>query len=81
MLGVEVVRGDLEDPAGLAEGRRMTSWWAMRTDLENAGATFVDAPVVVDRGVITSRGPIDLAACTMAVIEALQEMPANAVTK
>ena len=53
----------------------------MRTDLENAGATVVDEPVVVDRSVITSRGPIDLAALTREVIGALQDMPATVVAE
>lgn len=47
--------------AGLAEGRKMTSYESIRTDLRNAGAHVLDRPVVVDRGVITSRSPDDLA--------------------
>lgn len=46
--------------AGLAQGRRMTSWPTLRTDLINAGAVWVDESLVVDRGVITSRNPGDL---------------------
>lgn len=46
--------------AGLAEGREMTSYHSIRTDLKNAGAKVVDRSVVADRGVITSRNPDDL---------------------
>ncbi|MCF3972836.1 type 1 glutamine amidotransferase domain-containing protein [Paracoccus salsus] len=46
--------------AGLAKGRRMTSYVSIRTDIGNAGADVVDESVVVDRGVITSRNPGDL---------------------
>jgi protease I len=46
--------------AGLLKGKRVTAWWSTQPDLENAGATFVDAPVVVDGNVVTSRAPIDL---------------------
>lgn len=47
--------------AGLADGREMTSYHSIRTDLANAGAKVTDRSVVVDRGVITSRNPDDLA--------------------
>jgi protease I len=47
--------------AGGAKGRRITSWPSLRTDLENAGAEWVDEPVVVDRALVTSRKPDDLA--------------------
>ena len=46
--------------AGLLKGRRATAWWAMKNDLTNAGATFVDEAVVVDGKIITSRAPTDL---------------------
>ncbi len=57
--------------AGLAEGRRLTSYDSIRTDMKNAGAEVVDEPVVVDRGVITSRNPDDLEAFVGAIEEAL----------
>lgn len=53
--------------ADLLEGRRATAWGPMRRDLERAGATYVDAPVVIDGNLITSRGPIDLAAFLTAI--------------
>lgn len=46
--------------AGLVSGRRMTSWGSVRTDLQNAGAKWEDASVVVDGDFITSRKPADL---------------------
>ncbi len=58
---------------GLAQGRRMTSFKSIRTDLKNAGATVVDEQVVVDEDgpftLITSRNPDDLPAFCQAVID------------
>jgi protease I len=48
--------------AGVAKGRTMTSYPTLRTDLTNAGASWVDREVVVDRGLLTSRKPGDLPA-------------------
>jgi protease I len=55
--------------AGIVEGCRLTSYPSLRTDLENAGAEWVDQAVVVDRGLITSRKPADLPAFNRALIE------------
>jgi protease I len=57
--------------AGLANGKRLTSWPSLRADLNNAGAHWVDEECVVDRGLITSRKPADIAAFSRAIIEAL----------
>ena len=57
--------------AGLANGRRLTCYKSIRTDLANAGATVVDEAVVVDGNIITSRCPDDLPAFCDAIIEAL----------
>jgi protease I len=46
--------------AGLLEGRVMTSWPGIRDDIVNAGATWLDQPVVEDGNLVTSRGPQDL---------------------
>jgi protease I len=46
--------------AGVLEGRTITSWPSLRTDIENAGATWVDQAVRVDGRLITSRKPDDL---------------------
>lgn len=57
--------------AGAAKGRDVTSWPSLRTDLENAGACWKDAEVVIDGHVITSRKPGDIPAFTRAVIDAV----------
>jgi len=58
--------------AGVVEGRRLTSYIAIRDDLVNAGADWVDEEVVVDGNLITSRKPDDLPAFMRAVIASLQ---------
>ena len=57
--------------AGLANGRRLTCYKSIRTDVANAGATVVDEAVVVDGNIITSRCPDDLPAFCDAIIETL----------
>jgi protease I len=59
--------------AGVVEGRTMTSWPAIRTDLRNAGAIVVDQEVVVDKGLVTSRWPDDMPAFTAKFAEELRE--------
>jgi protease I len=59
--------------AGGAKGRRMTSWPSLRTDLTNAGASWVDQEVIVDRGVVTSRKPDDIPAFNRKMIEEFAE--------
>jgi len=46
--------------ADVVEGRRLTSWPSLRTDLENAGAEWVDEKVVRDENLVTSRKPDDI---------------------
>ncbi|WP_242120053.1 type 1 glutamine amidotransferase domain-containing protein [Sphingomonas lacusdianchii] len=53
---------------GAARGRRLTSWPSLRSDLQNAGADWVDEAVVVDRGLVTSRKPDDIPAFNREVI-------------
>ena len=48
--------------AGVVDGRTLTSWPSLRTDLANAGATWVDEQVYVDGNLVTSRKPDDLPA-------------------
>lgn len=48
--------------AGVANGRTLTSWRSLKTDLRNAGANWVNEKVVQDGNLVTSRGPQDLAA-------------------
>lgn len=57
--------------AGVVDGRRLTSWPSLRTDLRNAGADWVDEQVVVDGNLITSRKPDDLEAFNRALVDAL----------
>jgi len=59
--------------AGVVSGRTMTSYPSLRTDLENAGATWVDEEVVVDKGLVSSRNPDDLPAFNAKVIEEISE--------
>lgn len=59
--------------AGIAEGRRLTSYPSVRTDLVNAGADWVDEPVVADNGVVTSRRPDDLEAFVGKIVEEIEE--------
>ena len=47
---------------GAAKGHRMTSWPSLKTDIANAGGEWVDAEVVVDANLVTSRKPDDLPA-------------------
>lgn len=61
--------------AGVAEGRTLTAYKSIRTDLRNAGAEVVDKEVVVDDGLITSRCPDDLPAFNAAMIQAFAEAP------
>jgi len=46
--------------ADIVRGKKATSWPSVSTDLKNAGAMYVDAPVVVDGNIVTSRKPADL---------------------
>jgi protease I len=59
--------------AGAVDGKRMTSWPSLQTDLRNAGAQWVDQEVVVDEGLVTSRKPDDLPAFCAKMIEEFAE--------
>jgi protease I len=48
--------------AGAAKGREITSWPSLKSDLNNAGARWVDREVVVDKGLVSSRKPDDIPA-------------------
>lgn len=58
--------------ADVVEGRTLTSWPSIRTDLANAGATVVDEQVHVDGNLITSRKPDDIPAFTEALIRGIE---------
>lgn len=55
--------------AGVVRGRTITSWPSLKTDLINAGATWVDQEVVADGGVVSSRKPADIPAFNRKMIE------------
>jgi protease I len=59
--------------AGAIRGRTMTSWPSLKTDLKNAGATWVDKEVVSDKGLVTSRKPDDLPAFNREMIRLFSE--------
>ncbi|MDP9173922.1 MAG: type 1 glutamine amidotransferase [Planctomycetota bacterium] len=59
--------------ADVVRGRKMTSFDSLRTDLENAGADWVDEEVVVDNGLVTSRKPADIPAFNEKMIEEFAE--------
>lgn len=53
--------------ADILKGRKLTGYWNIQADLKNAGGTVLDAPVVVDGNLITSRHPIDVSDFSRAV--------------
>jgi protease I len=59
--------------ANAVKGRTLTSWPSLQTDLRNAGAEWVDEEVVVDQGLVTSRGPDDIPAFNAKMIEEFAE--------
>jgi protease I len=59
--------------ADVVEGRKLTSWPSLQTDLRNAGAEWVDEEVVVDNGLVTSRKPDDLEAFNAKIVEEFAE--------
>jgi protease I len=59
--------------ADVVDGREVTSWPSLRTDLENAGAIWTDREVVVDGGLVTSRNPGDIPAFSRKLIEEIGE--------
>jgi deglycase len=59
--------------ADVVRGRTLTSWPSLKTDIENAGGTWVDEEVHVDQGLVTSRKPDDLPAFNAKTIEEFAE--------
>jgi len=59
--------------ADIVKGKRVTSWPSIAIDLKNAGAIWLDEPVVIDDSIITSRKPSDLPQFDKAIIEAMDE--------
>lgn len=59
--------------AEIVEGHQVTSWTSIKVDLMNAGAEWVDEPVVCDHKLITSRNPDDIPAFNDAMIKLFQK--------
>lgn len=59
--------------AGILKGRTVTSYPAIKSDLTNAGANWVDEEVVVDNGLVTSRSPDDLPAFCEKIVEEFKD--------
>jgi protease I len=59
--------------ADVVNGRKVTSYTSIQTDLKNAGANWVDQEVVVDQGLVTSRKPDDLPAFNRKMVEEIAE--------
>jgi protease I len=59
--------------AGVVRGRKLTSFPSLKTDLKNAGATWVDETVVTDQGLVTSRKPSDIPAFNDKMLEEFAE--------
>jgi protease I len=59
--------------AGVVDGRTLTSWPSLQTDIKNAGGNWVDEEVHVDEGFVTSRKPDDLDAFIAKAIEEFAE--------
>src|SRR5437588_4729520 len=59
--------------ANLLRGRMMTSWPAIKVDMRNAGANWVDQEVIVDNGLVSSRKPDDIPAFNKRMVEEFAE--------
>jgi protease I len=62
--------------AGVLDGRTLTSWPSLKTDLHNAGATWVDEEVHVDGNLVSSRKPDDLPAFCREIVQVFASTPA-----
>src|SRR6186997_3018536 len=64
--------------ADVARGRRLTSYWSIKTDVRNAGGNWVDEEVVVDGNLVTSRSPDDIPAFNEKLLELFARAPVGA---
>jgi protease I len=67
--------------ADVVQDRRLTSFWSIKTDVENAGGNWVDQDVVVDGNIVTSRNPDDLQAFNRELVELFAKAPAGAAAR
>lgn len=74
MIGAICHGGQVLVSAKIVDGRRLTSYRAVKDDLEFAGAVWVDEPVVKDKNLVTSRVPNDLPQFMPVVIETLSSI-------
>ncbi|WP_149203840.1 type 1 glutamine amidotransferase domain-containing protein [Actinotalea subterranea] len=72
-VGVICHGGWILTDADVLRGRTLTSYPSLKTDLRNAGATWVDQEVVVDAGLVSSRVPDDLPAFNAKLVEEIAE--------
>lgn len=59
--------------ADALRGKNATSYWSIKTDVENAGASWKDEAVVTDQGIVTSRSPEDLPMFVDKIVEEVEE--------
>jgi len=64
--------------ADVARGRKLTSFWSIKTDVKNAGGNWVDQKVVVDGNLVTSRSPGDIPAFNEKLLEEFAKTPVGA---
>jgi protease I len=64
--------------AEVARGRKLTSFWSIKTDVKNAGGNWVDEEVVLDGNLVTSRSPRDIPAFNKTLLEEFAKTPVGA---
>ena len=62
---------------GAVRGRTVTSWPSLKTDIQNAGGSWIDEPVILSNGVVTSRKPDDIPAFNKKMIELFSKASAE----
>lgn len=72
-VGVICHGGWILTDADVLQGREITSYPSLKTDLQNAGAKWVDAEVICDEGLVSSRTPDDLPAFNAKLVEEIEE--------
>ena len=65
--------------ADVVRGRTLTSFWSIKTDVQNAGGDWVDNEVVVDGNLVTSRSPEDIPAFNERLLELIERAPVSAL--